>query len=223
MGGTAVAIITGRMNGTSNATCSCKLTTHDARRIVITGGPGAGKTALLETVRREFCEHIVVLPEAASIVYGGGFPRQPNGSARRAAQRAIYAVQRELERVAVEVHRPAVVLCDRGTLDGLAYWPGSDDEWLAEMDTTRGVELSRYAAVIHLRTPPPPAYNHQNPLRIESAAEAAALDARIEAVWAGHPHRHVIEHAASFLDKVHHALELIRIHVPMCCRSPARG
>jgi len=38
--------------------------------VVLTGGPGAGKTAFLEIARRNFCEHIAVLPEAASIVFG---------------------------------------------------------------------------------------------------------------------------------------------------------
>jgi predicted ATPase len=47
------------------------MVTHP-KLVVLTGGPGAGKTALLEVVRRHFCEHVVVLPEAASIVFGGG-------------------------------------------------------------------------------------------------------------------------------------------------------
>ena len=40
--------------------------------MVLTGGPGAGKTAVLEVVRRTFCEHVTVLPEAASILFMGG-------------------------------------------------------------------------------------------------------------------------------------------------------
>jgi predicted ATPase len=56
--------------------------------VVLTGGPGAGKTALLEIARRNFCEHIAVLPEAVSIVFGGGFWRKETAPARRAAQRA---------------------------------------------------------------------------------------------------------------------------------------
>ena len=54
--------------------CACE-DAHTRRRIVMTGGPGAGKTAVLELVRVHFCEHIKVLNEAASIVFGGGFPR----------------------------------------------------------------------------------------------------------------------------------------------------
>ncbi len=52
--------------------CSCKMPRHGSKLVVLTGGPGAGKTAVLEVVRRRFCEHVAVLPEAASILFGGG-------------------------------------------------------------------------------------------------------------------------------------------------------
>ncbi len=198
--------------------CHCVLESHACKLVVITGGPGAGKTALLEMVRRDFCEHVAVLPEAASIVYGGGFPRRDSQPARRAAQRAIYRVQRELERIVVEEGRAAVALCDRGSIDGFAYWPGTEAEYFADLGTTRAAELARYAAVIHLRTPDPARYNQRNPLRIESAAEAAAIDVRIAAAWGGHPNLHVVEQATNFLDKVVAALALVRAEVPECCR-----
>lgn len=44
--------------------------THVSRRIVVTGGPGAGKTATLELIRRSsFCNHLQILPESAGIVW----------------------------------------------------------------------------------------------------------------------------------------------------------
>jgi hypothetical protein len=58
--------------------------------VVITGGPGAGKTAVLELVARSFCPHVAILPEAATIVFGGGFPRHTTTVGLMAAQRAIY-------------------------------------------------------------------------------------------------------------------------------------
>jgi hypothetical protein len=80
-------------------------------------------------IRQSFCDHVRVLPEAASVVFGGGFPRDDDTGCRRAAQRAIYCVQHELKDAA-DGHQPAVVLCDRGTIDGYAYWPdASGDLW----------------------------------------------------------------------------------------------
>jgi predicted ATPase len=196
--------------------CECA-GVHEPRRVVLTGGPGAGKTAVLEVIRQAFCEHIVVLPEAAGIVFGGGFPRRPDDAVRRAAQRAIYHVQRELES-ATEASQPAVILCDRGTVDGFAYWPGPDDFW-QQVGTTEEAELARYDAVIHLRTAPDGAYTHSNPLRLESAEEARVIDDRIARAWEKHPHRIVIQAEEDFLNKAANAIEVIKQEVPACCRS----
>jgi predicted ATPase len=117
--------------------CDCDRR-HQTRRVVLTGGPGAGKTAVLELVRATACRHVRILPEAASVVFGGGFPRHDGFEERRAAQRAIFHVQRELETLG-EAEGAAILLCDRGTLDGLAYWPGSpDDLWAAVHSSLRG-------------------------------------------------------------------------------------
>lgn len=197
--------------------CPCS-EPHESRRIVLTGGPGAGKTAVLELIRQSFCEHVKVLPEAAGIVFGGGFPRGKDGELLRASQRAIFYVQRELE-AAATAQNAAIVLCDRGTVDGLAYWPGPDDLW-ASVGTSLTEQLSRYAAVIHLRTPTAAGgYNHDNPLRIESASEALSIDDKIMQAWARHPRRFIVEPAENFLAKAARALELLRRELPVCCRA----
>ncbi len=191
------------------------------RLVVLTGGPGAGKTAVLEVVRRNFHRGVAVLPEAASILFAGGFPRRKDVAGHRAVQRAIYHVQRELERIALEhppdvngahggrTRRP-VILCDRGTLDGLAYWPGAEADFFRDLGTSLEAELARYHAVIHLRTPPHGnGYDRSNPLRTESAEEAATIDARILEVWSGHPNRFLVESTARFMDKVDQVLGLV--------------
>ena len=70
-----------------------------------------------------------MLPEAASILWKGGFPRPASTSARRGTQRAIVRLQIELQRMAIEDGAASMILCDRGTLDGLAYWPGEPAEY----------------------------------------------------------------------------------------------
>lgn len=196
--------------------CGCS-SAHERRRIVLTGGPGAGKTAVLEMVRRSLCQHVKVLHESASIVFGGGFPRDEDDECLRAAQRAIFHVQRELE-VIGDVHGPAIVLCDRGTIDGLAYWPGPVEDFWASTGASWDTELARYDAVIHLRTPSPSrGYNHANPLRTESPSAAAEIDARILEVWAPHPRRHVVESTDDFLEKATAALMILRAELPECC------
>ena len=199
--------------------CACTAA-HARKRVVLTGGPGAGKTAVLELVRQYFCHHVLVLRESAGIVFGGGFPRGTAPAERASAQRAIYHVQLELEAMAAAREEPAIVLCDRGTLDGAAYWPGPGSLWTS-VGSSHEAELSRYDAVIHLRTPGAPGYNHDNPLRIETVAEAALIDQRIAEAWAGHPRRFFVDSHEDFLNKVHRALELVRGELPACCGNHA--
>lgn len=198
--------------------CECRDDRHERRRVVLTGGPGAGKTAILALIRQSFCEHVKVLPESASIVFGGGFPRGRNPAMLRPAQRAIFYVQRELE-AAGDAENPAIVLCDRGTVDGSAYWPGGGEDLWASVGTTLEEQLRHYDAVVHLRTPATAdGYNHENALRIESAAEAADVDARVDHAWERHPRRFIVEPAADFLDKAARVLDILRGELPECCR-----
>jgi predicted ATPase len=198
--------------------CTCTLP-HQRRRIVLTGGPGAGKTAVLELVRQSFCHHVQVLPEAASILFRGGFPRTERVADRRAAQRAIFHVQSELEQAADDHDGAAIVICDRGTVDGAAYWPGPDDFW-DSLGTSREAQLARYDVVLHLRVPPVFGYNHHNPVRVESAAEAAAIDERIARAWDGHPHRHFVASTVDFVEKAQAAIRLLGDELPPCCPRP---
>lgn len=204
--------------GVPRCHCSAGPSRHDARRVVLTGGPGAGKTAVLEVVRRRFCEHVVVLPEAATIVFGGGFPRRPSFEARRRAQLAIFHVQDQMEQLELAERDAALVLCDRGVVDGLAYWPGEPDAYWREVRTTPAEVMARYEAVIHLRTPDAQnGYDHSNPIRIESAEEAMRIDARIAEVWASHPRCYVVESRADFVEKLERTLKIIAALTPACC------
>ena len=199
------------------APCECR-ESHLRRRIVLTGGPGAGKTAVLELLRHSLCDHVALLPEAAGIVFGGGFPRSADDAVRREAQLAIYHVQLGLEADA-DASGKGIVLCDRGVVDGAAYWPAHDDFWHA-VGTPVSEALARYDAVIHLRVPDEGnGYGHQNPLRVETASQARAMDDRILHAWRDHPRPHVIEANADFIAKAGQALAILKDELPYCCRD----
>lgn len=200
--------------------CDCLKSAHATRLVVVTGGPGAGKTAVLEMAKKVLCEHVAVLPEAASVVFGGGFWRLESASAKAAAQRAIYHVQLEMENLVLGEKKWAVGLCDRGTIDGLAYW-NENPELFWEMSRSQITrEYDRYAAVIHLRSPSADSgYNHQNPLRVESATQAKQIDEKIHTVWSKHPHYTMIESTTDFVAKANRALSEIASALPGCCRE----
>jgi predicted ATPase len=178
--------------------------------IVLTGGPGAGKTAIIEMAKKTICEEVAFLPEAASIVFGGGFWRLPSLSAKQCAQTAIYHVQREMEKMVVAEAKWHIGICDRGSLDGLAYWPLSDESFWEMNQSSLINEYAKYCAVIHLRTPSDFfGYNHQNPLRTENAIEAQIIDDKIFKIWKNHPEYNMIQSTEDFITKAQKAMTLI--------------
>ncbi len=188
------------------------------RIIVLTGGPSAGKTAVLETVRRHFGHRVQVVPEAAGMLFVGGFPRRPDPVGRAAAQRAIFHVQRELEQLALDEGHAPTLVCDRGSLDALAYWPYEHASFFEQLGTTRELECARYDTVLHLRTPPfAYGYSLQNPVRIETPEQGQLLDRLIESAWDGHPHRHFIDCQEDFLLKLNLTVQLLREEIAGRC------
>ena len=200
--------------------CQCCQIEHDCELIVLTGGPGAGKTAVLESIRKVLCEHVATIPEAAGIVFGGGFWRLASKNAQLASQRAIFHIQREMENLVIGESKWGIALCDRGVLDGMAYWKGTEKEFWSTFNTNLEKEYSRYKAVIHLRSPDLiNGYNHQNPMRIESAEEAGKIDLKIRDIWMNHPNYYEVKSSSSFIDKLNEGLQLIQKNIPDCCNT----
>lgn len=183
-------------------------------KICLTGGPGAGKTAVTDLIKREFSSELAVLPESASILYGGGFPRAQKPVDQRAVQNAIYHVQLSAEMLMLsrsKSTRVQGIVCDRGTLDGVAYWPGTRASFLKAVGTTLDAEFARYDLVLHLETASAShGYDHSNPLRTESVQQALALDRKISSAWKGHPKVIFVEARESFIEKTEEVLGLIR-------------
>ena len=151
------------------------------RRIVVTGGPGGGKTTAADMFRREMGARLAVVPEAATILFAGGFPRSNDPSVAEVTQAAIYQVQRHLEEAQAALFPGRILLCDRGTVDGAAYWPTTPAAFFASVGSTLDAELARYDAVLFFESAAVGGLpvDGGNPVRIESNAAAAALDARL--------------------------------------------
>lgn len=180
-------------------------------RVVLTGGPGGGKTTAADLFRREIGSDVVIVPEAATILYSGGFPRPRNTEDSKATQRAIYHVQKNLEEVQFAHYQNRILLCDRGTLDGTAYWPLDSETYFEHMQTTLEEELSRYDAVVFFETAAVGGISIEggNPIRNESLEQAILLDKKLRSIWEKHKNFHLIKHETSFMKKINYGLKII--------------
>lgn len=185
------------------------MTKNGRCRIVLTGGPGGGKTTAADLFRREIGERVVVVHEAATMLFSGGFPRSTELHARQSAQCAIYHVQRNLEDVQAALYPERILLCDRGTIDGAAYWP--DNGFFEAVGSTERDELDRYDAVIFFETAAVGGISIEggNPTRIESNEEALRIDARLRALWSQHPRFVLVPHHISFVKKIMQGLSAL--------------
>ena len=179
--------------------------TEGRLRIVLTGGPGGGKTTAADLFRREIGEEVVVVPETATMLFMGGFPRVGEPEARAATQRAIYHAQVSLEDVQQARYPNRVLLCDRGTVDGAAFWPEEAPSGFFEtMGTSLDEQLARYDAVLFFESAAVGDISIEggNPTRTEDNAEARELDVRLRDLWSRHPSFHFIPHSSSFFAKL---------------------
>lgn len=181
-----------------------------AVKIAVTGGPSGGKTTLIEALRKEFGSRVKIVPEAASILYKGGFPRVKSYSGYFHAQRAIFATQFEIEALSVDNFPESLIVCDRGSLDSLAYWPDNEEHFFKTFQTSRNQELARYDWLLHLDTAHENDYETTNAVRTENFHEALLLNDKIKKSWEGHPRRFVITASSDFITKMATATDIIR-------------
>lgn len=181
-------------------------------RIVLTGGPGGGKSTAANLIRREIGDSIVVVPESATLLFMGGFPRHTDTTVTRCTQKAIFQVQRSIEDIQHQLFPNRTLLCDRGTVDGAVYWPDKMASFYEEMGTTEEEEFKRYDAVIFFETAAVGNISIEggNPTRVEDNKSAIELDQRLKDVWSRHPHFIHIPHRDSFMDKLNSAINAFK-------------
>lgn len=180
------------------------------KRIVFTGGPCAGKTSVIELICRKYPQIFVPVPEAASILYSGGFPRLKQKDAIIHTQRSIYFLIREIENMYEKLYPNKIQLCDRGTIDGIAYWPENEKiSFIESVETTLEKEFSRYDILIHMKSPRNPEIYRLSTTRNEDHKLAIEIDIKIEKAWEKHPKRYVLKDEEDFLNKVEKTLKII--------------
>jgi hypothetical protein len=174
------------------------------KKIALTGGPGGGKSTAAQLFKLEYKDIISVVPEAATLLFRGGFPRVESDYVVEAIQKSIYHVQINLENAYANIFPQHTLLCDRGTIDGAGYWPHGADDFFQQMGTSLEKELSRYDAVIFFETAAAGGFaiDIGNPVRNEDQKKAIEIDLRLKSLWSKHPRFIYVKNESSFLQKI---------------------
>ncbi len=185
-----------------------------SKKVVLTGGPGAGKTVVTHRLAAAHPDRFVLVPEAATHVYSDLATRwdRLDLEGRKHVQRLIYAHQVAQEDRTLAQNPGKILLLDRGTIDGAAYWPDGSDSYWQDLGTTNSRELSRYDHVIWLETAAALGiYDGEasNPVRFESPAAAVESGKLLLALWHDHPHLHHVGAFVTLDDKIAAVMEIL--------------
>lgn len=183
-------------------------------KIVITGGPCAGKSTAMSWVQNAFTQmgySVLFVPETATELITGGVAPWTCGS-NAEYQKCQMKLQIEKENIFEQAARTmtdskVLIVCDRGTLDNKAYMNDVEFAEAMQFIGSNEVELrDNYGAVFHLVTAAKGAEEFyttaNNSARTETAREAAELDDKLISAWTGHPHLRIIDNTSSFEDKM---------------------
>lgn len=183
-------------------------------KIVITGGPCAGKTTCLEHIGAYYSSlgfEVIIIPETATNLINSGVTNESCGSAIN-FQRKVMKNQLFNENNIRAKTDKTIVFLDRGLMDGSAY---ITDEEFSTILAENGISLidarDRYDAVFHLMTGAraDDYTTENNPARTESKEQAIELDNKIISAWVGAPHFRVIENERNFEDKLNNLISEI--------------
>lgn len=161
------------------------------RTVVLTGGPCSGKSVIAQRLARQDPERFVMVAEAATQVFTKLNTRFDllDAEGKREVQRAIYRLQLEQEQRYRDEYPDRVMVLDRGTVDGAAYWPDGAEAYWAAVGTTLAAEYARYDRVIWMESSAAVGRyegSRTNPCRHEDAEAAIECGRRLAEVWAGH-------------------------------------
>lgn len=197
---------------------------HIEARIVLTGGPCAGKTTALEKIEENLTElgyKVIIVPEAATLMINGGircFGDKPLELYK--FQDYIIKLQMQNEKLfemsakSYPDNTKCVIIYDRGTMDNCAYIDENlFDKILYENNVSKIDLLDRYDMVLHLVSAADGAEEfytlENNVARKETIEEARELDKRTMNAWRNHSNLHIIDNSTNFDDKMNKVLNTI--------------
>ena len=192
--------------------------TMEITKIVLTGGPCAGKTTAMTRIYEHFENRgykVLIIPETATELINGGVSPKTCGTVldfQVELAKLQLAKEAAFENAAKTMNAAKIlIVCDRGIMDGKAYLDPVDyAAWRQKLGASEVDLRDNYDAVFHLVTAAKGAAEaytlSNNAARTETVEEATVLDDKVIAVWTGHPHLRVIDNSTDFEDKLRRLL-----------------
>lgn len=193
-------------------------------KIVLTGGPCAGKTTALARIEEYFSElgyKVLIVGESATeLIKGGARPFGDKSLSMIDFQDIILKYQLSKENIYDEIVKAlnpndkCIIVYDRGLMDNSAYVSKEEFNYLLEKNHYSYLELmDRYDLVLHLVTAADGAeafYTlENNAARSETREEAIALDQKTMNAWSGHRNLEIIDNSVTFEEKLDKVIESI--------------
>ena len=192
-------------------------------KIVITGGPCAGKTTAMSWIQNAFTDlgyQVIFVPECATELINAGI----SGITCKdvvAFQNALMKLQIEREKIYEDAAKTlksdkVLIVCDRGIMDSKAYLSSLEFATVLYNINKNEIELrDNYDAVFHLVTAANGAKEfytlENNKARTETIEEAIAADNKLIEAWNGHPHFRIIDNSSEFEDKMRRLIKEISL------------
>ena len=179
-------------------------------KIVITGGPCAGKSVAMNIIKETFTKQgyvVLFVPETATELITGGVCPWTTGTNLdyQICQCKLQAFKENIfhEAISTMPQDKFLLVCDRGMFDNRAYMTQEEFEiCLQKLNTTEEEVNKSYDAIFHLETAAKGLQQYysleSNVARYETVEEAAALDDRLLQAWANHPNHIVIQNNENF-------------------------
>lgn len=205
-------------------------------KIVLTGGPCAGKTTALSRIEENLVDRgfkVFIVGESATEMIKGGI--RPFGSQAIDLfefQKLIIEYQLGKERVyekavaSLPEKDKCVIIYDRGAMDNKAYiGQNKFSQLLKELKLKQIDLLDSYDMVIHMVTAADGKEEYytlaNNAARTETVEEAKALDKRTMDAWSGHSNLKIIDNSTEFEEKLNRVLDNVynRIGSPVFFRK----
>lgn len=197
-----------------------------AKRIVLTGGPCAGKSSSLELIedylRNKRYIVYTVQESATELINSGIKPFGNNAIDIVEFQRIILKYQLYKEKLVENVakmydgNKDVVILYDRGINDYKAYISENEyDSLLKEYNLSEENILNRYDVVIHLETAAKSKdYTvENNKARCEDKDKAIELDNKTYNAWIKHKNLIKIKSYDNFIDKQKEIVSVIELNL----------